>query len=294
MNMPRLHFRCWLSALLLLGILSSGVGKASTESSVNPLWQKVVMVGASASAGFTVREPLGGTNTLLLRLNRHVDAALRSPHPPVLNVASSLFFLQPESTGRAQVSRALQEKPSLVLAVDFPFWFCYGKGTNDTDRLQRFEQGLRLLEPLTCPIVIGDLPDASAAVDVILRPDQMPSTNALAVANARLRTWATTRTNVTLVSLATLIQVAEHNRAFSLHGKSIPAGHTRALLQSDNLHPSPEGSAVIALTMLDALQSKFHFPDHEIQWDPAALVRAVRGTLPAPAGAASAAATATP
>jgi hypothetical protein len=208
-----------------------------------------------------------------------VDAAVVNPHEPVLNLAQALFFLQPESAGKSQMARALKEEPSLLLGVDFLFWFCYGKGTNDTERLLRLENGLKLLEPVTCPLILGDIPDASAAVNKMLSPSQIPTTNAMVVANARLKAWAATRQNVILVPLSKLIQVASLNQPFTVHGTTLPAGRTRVLLQNDNLHPSPPGCAVIALVALDHLQAKYQYAEAEVQWEPTTLLRTVSDSL---------------
>src|SRR6186713_2861433 len=61
----------WLVLIALFAGISGGLAGESTRGS-NPLWRKVVMIGASASAGFTISEPLGGTNTIQIRLSRHV------------------------------------------------------------------------------------------------------------------------------------------------------------------------------------------------------------------------------
>ena len=280
-----------IALLLLAANVAVGFAADTGELSTNRLWQKIVMVGASASAGFTVSEPFGGTNTLRLRLSRYVDAAVVAPREPVLNLAHAMFFLQPELTGRTQMTRALKEQPSLLLGVDFLFWFCYGKGTNDNDRLLRFEEGLKLLEPVTCPLVLGDIPDASAAVNIMLRPDQIPSTNAMAAANARLNSWAAPRSNVCLVPLSQFIRAASRNESITVHGLTLPAGKTRMLLQADNLHPSPSGTAAIALAVLGELRVKQRFPESDVRWDLAVLVNAVRDSLrstpnpsPQPAG----------
>ena len=268
----------WLVALLLAAIVPAALASESSQAT-NLLWRKIVMIGASASAGFTVSEPLGGTNTVQLRLSRHVDAALVAAHEPVLNLASSFFFMQPESSGKAQMARALKEEPSVLLGVDFLVWFCYGKGTNDAERLLRFENGLKLLEPVTCPLVLGDIPDASGAVNKMLRPDQIPTPAALAAANARLTAWAKARPHVMLVPLSQLMTVAMRNDTYAVHGVTLPAGRTRAMLQDDNLHPTTTGSAVITLTIFDALQRQFKFADTEIRWDPATLVKSVRESV---------------
>jgi len=259
--------------LLVVSLTSSWGGEAPPAA--NPLWRKMVMIGASVSAGFTVNEPLGGTNTIQLRLSRHVDAALVATHPPVLNLASAFFFLQPEASGRAQMTRALKEEPSVLLGVDFLFWFCYGQGTNDLERLLRFDQGLKLLEPVTCPLVLGDLPDVSSSVNKMLRPDQIPSPAALAAANAKLKLWVKDRPHVRLLPLSDLVAVAMRNGAYSIHGVNLPAGRTRSLLQDDNLHPSAVGSAVIALTIFDVLRQQYNFDEAEVRWNPTAIVEGV-------------------
>src|SRR6266436_6683392 len=94
-------------------------------------WSRIVMIGASASAGFYESEPFGGPTTSKLRLNRYLDAALQTSHEPVRNFSSAMFFMQPEGQGQSQSERALQSKPSLVVGLDFLFWFCYGDGPTD-------------------------------------------------------------------------------------------------------------------------------------------------------------------
>ena len=73
-----------------------------------------------------------------------------APHEPVQNFGDRLFFVQPEAAGRYQIEQALKAKPTLLVGIDFLFWFCYGDGSTDKDRLQRFEKGLKLLESVEC------------------------------------------------------------------------------------------------------------------------------------------------
>jgi len=227
---------------------------AATNITASP-WQRIVMIGASATAGFTAAEPLGGTNTANHALSRYVDAALKVSHEPVLNLGNAFFFLQPESIGQQQITRALTNRPTLVVGLDFPFWFCYGEGETDEERLARFDAGLKLLEKISCPLVIGNLPDASAAVNKMLRPDQMPSLKAIAAANLRLKTWAANRGQVAVVELSEFMRKATANLAISISDYTLQEGQTRMLLQNDTLHPSPPGCAVLALAVLDAYQA---------------------------------------
>jgi hypothetical protein len=227
---------------------------------------RIVLVGASASSGFTKRETFGGTNTQFLRLDRYLDAAITMPHQPVQNFSSAFFFLNPTKTAETQLARVHQADPTLVVGVDFPFWFCYGKGSNDVERLSRFDEGLKFLEGISCPLVIGDLPDASEAVGKILSPNEIPSSKVLAAANAKLAAWAETRTNVYVLPLAHFMQTAAHNEPMQARHYTIAGGETSRLLQEDRLHPTTTGCSVLALAILEAVAAKQNL-DNAVNWN---------------------------
>ena len=271
-----------LLTLLFVTLGVSGHGAERAAPAPRPPWGRIVMIGASATAGFTVSEMLGGTNTQLHRLSRYVDAALLAPHEPVQNLAHTLFFMQPEATGQSQIHDAIESKPTLVIGVDFLFWFCYGaQARTDAERSQRFEQGLKLLESVPCPLIVGDIPDASAAVNGMLSEKQMPSARAMAAANRRLKEWSATRPQVVVVPLAAFMHAAMVNQPLQVSGHTWPAGQTRRLLQDDMLHPSPPGAAALALAILDAFQSTHpHAATNEIRWNSTEVFRL--GSKPTP------------
>jgi hypothetical protein len=246
---------------------------ASRENNWNSQkpWRRIVMIGASATAGFTESELFGGPQTAQYKLSRYVEAALIGPHEPVRSLASTFFFMHPETEAERQVGLALEAKPSLVIGIDFLFWFCYGEGRTDQERLARFEQGLKLVERVSCPLILGDIPDASGAVNRMLGPEEMPSTAAMVAANRRLKHWASARTNVVIAPLSSFMRTVTANQALSFHGRTLPAGKTCILLQNDNLHPSAPGCAVLALMALDSFQSKHSAS--EIRWDPQEVFR---------------------
>jgi len=187
-----------------------------------------------------------------------------------------MFFVQPETVGRNQIELALQIRPSLLVGADFLFWFCYGNGNTDQERLARFEQGLKLFDAVRCPIILGDIPDCSAAVNGMLRPEQMPSPTAIAAANRRLKEWARSRPRVAILSISGFMRTVLANQALSVHGFNLPAGETRILLQEDNLHPSPPGCAVLALALLDTFQARRPLSSAgEIRWNPKEVYRLV-------------------
>src|ERR1017187_4912787 len=106
-------------------------------TTANSPWERIVMVGASVSAGFTESELFGGPRTPQYRLSRYVDAALLMPHEPVQNVGNAMFFMAPEEAGRRQIEQAIKTGPTMVVGIDFLFWFCYGNVPTNEDRLQR-------------------------------------------------------------------------------------------------------------------------------------------------------------
>ncbi len=287
---PNSHtYRAWWLTVLLLALSIPVAETAKTEEppkvvsvpsalvqspAAKPPWGRIVMVGASASAGFTEAEPFGGPKTLQHRLSLYLDAALLAAHEPVQDLANAMFFLQPEAAGRYQIDLALKARPTLVVGIDFLFWFCYGEDPSEKERLQRFEKGLKLLENVQCPLVLGDIPDASGASNDMLPADQIPSAATMSAANRRLKEWAAGRRQIVIVSLSGFMRTAMADQALTIHGHIVPAGKTRELLQSDKLHPSALGSAVLALAILDAVQSKWPAPSTaEIRWDPKEVLR---------------------
>jgi hypothetical protein len=272
-----------LSALLLVStihpIQAQGQAVAAVATNAPPaksLWERIVLIGASASAGFIESEPFGGTNTRQFRLSRYVDAALVAPHQPVTNLATAFFFMEPEATGKSQIEKALKHKPTLVLGVDFPFWFCYGNLRTNETRQQRFEKGLKLLENIPCRLVLGDIPDAAAAAKGMLGEKEIPTPEEMVAANRRLRAWAAGRSQVIIFPLADYMRAALGNKALTVHGTILPAGETRQLIQKDKLHPSALGCATLAVAILDTVQSKeAQSTAADIRWDPKEVFRMV-------------------
>jgi hypothetical protein len=238
-------------------------------------WHRVVVIGASASAGFVLEEPLGGTNTTNCKLRFYLDAAIAAPHPPLRDFSTALMFLNPDAFSQQQIQATLAAKPTLVIGVDFLFWYCYGAGMTDAERLQHFDEGLRLLEKIPCPLVVGDIPDASSATNTgIISSGQVADAAVRAAANERLEKWAASRPQVVVVPLAKFMQDVSGNKALTVHGMKFPAGKTRAFLQDDQLHPTPPGAAILALGILDALAAKEPgFPASDIRWSPIEVYR---------------------
>jgi hypothetical protein len=254
-------------AAIVLGIAFALM--QTTSSAVESTWSRVVVIGASASAGFVLTEPFGGTNTVRCKLHHYLDAAIIPPHAPVKNVATALFFLSPDAMAAQETEAATNSQPTLIVATDFLFWFCYGQGNTDAERADHFEAGLQALEKIRCPLLVGDIPDASSATNTgIISPAQVPSEKARLAANARLKSWAAKHPQVTIVPLAEFMRATKANAEIKIHGLTLPAGKTRSLLQADGLHPNPRGAAVLALGIWDAfLKAHPKIPAKEIRWN---------------------------
>lgn len=118
--------------------------------------------------------------------------------------------------------------------------------------------------------MVGDVPDVSSATNTgIISAEQVPNATVLATVNARLKKWAAAQPNVAIVPLANFIQKISSNEAITIHGVNFAAGKTRMLMQADHLHPTPQGSAVLALGILDALTAQQkEFSAKDIRWSP--------------------------
>jgi len=263
--MRRKPFYCVTRISLCVVIASWQLAVVAADSP----WQRVVVIGASASAGFVLSEPFGGTNTTKCKLDYYLDAAIAAPHTPVKNLATALLFLNPEAFGPLQIEAATNDRPTLVVGVDFLFWFCYGEGRTDAARARRFEAGLKLLEQVPCPLIVGDIPDAAFATNTgIISPAQVPSETARHAANRRLLAWAVAHPGVVIVPLEKYMAATMANQAVTIRGRTVPAGKTRALLQPDQLHPNPRGAAVLALEILDALVARrTEFGAADVRWN---------------------------
>ncbi len=223
----------------------------------------IAVVGASASAGWGVVIPTPPTDHAIPVHHRHADladvlpAVLGGDREDVSGHTAIWFFSAPHRIGPAVLQSAQAARPTHIVALDFLFWFAYGShdgqgvpiGRDDIDaRLANLNQGLRLLESIEVPVLVGDIPDVSPAADVwpiaLLRMDQVPTPEALAAMNLRIREWVASRDDTTLIPLAAT--VARMQRGESLHLNEHIWPSDSALIQFDQLHPTTLGLVALA------------------------------------------------
>lgn len=223
----------------------------------------VAIVGASVSAGFVDSVLAGGSaDNETVPLVRVVKPWLEELDAAVVSRADLAMFLDPAGRGRKQVDNALKSQPSLVVGIDFLFWFGYGNvpkdaleraGSEAKARLALLETGLSLLGRFECPLVVGDFPDMSGASQRMLRASQVPGAATRGELNARVQQWVSGRPNVRLVGLAPMVT------QMKLEGVALPleAGELRVppggLLQGDRLHVNRLGMAWVGYQLQEFL-----------------------------------------
>ncbi|MFM8699533.1 MAG: hypothetical protein ACKOF7_12940, partial [Phycisphaerales bacterium] len=279
---PRIGFRA-LPAAALLAVVGSVLLAVPAAMPVSlgrdalpgvdaaTLWARVRIVGASASAGFAVRAPGGRTRVWWLESMplAHIGSAARLGAGEVTGDASRFFFIDPEGNGREQVDAllAMDPRPTVVLAPDFLFWFTYGTVgpgrrpvRDEAERLALLAEGLRILDRVGeagIPLVVGDLPDMSAAVGKMLSRAQMPARGTIERANEEIRAWAARRPRVALLPLGRLVSDLRSGKPFQAGRRTWDAAVDGALIQRDDLHPTFEGSVALLARAEQAANDRF-------------------------------------
>jgi len=241
----------------------------------------VVVLGSSASAGFGLGAELGAP----LSLADILGLALAETGGGVQGFADTTFFLAPEREGREQVEEALGVNPTLVIAVDFPFWYGYGELAGCADRLALLERGLAQLERFTCPVLVGDLPDMTGALEgqspllgggAMLRPGQIPGADCRARLNRRIEDWAAEKANAVVFPLAFFMAELARPGTFEFRGLRFDGASKRGMLQADLLHPTVRGTTTAALFILHHLAEAKWLDGRAVTWDAAALEQRIR------------------
>lgn len=260
----------YLCLSLILITASRGDDGESRPASSPALLQKVVVIGASASAGFTFS---GAKHPIM----HFVNAAVETPHDPYKSLANESFFFSPELNGKNQVEEAVDAQPSLVIGVDYLFWLGYGIVKSEDERVALLEKGLQFLETVSCPLIISEYPDMSPAIGKMLSKGQVPAKETFVKLNNRVREWAAKHPNVILVNLPELLDKLRNGDEVTIRGNQYPKGSTHALLQTDELHPTAEGTAVLTIITLDALcKARKDVSESAILWDAKKILEKVK------------------
>ncbi|MEM9080831.1 MAG: hypothetical protein AAGC74_09090 [Verrucomicrobiota bacterium] len=230
------------------------------------LWTRPLVIGASLADGFNKNNILGPPSQDL-SLHLHLDNALTTPHGTIENKGLITFFTDPESNAKYQIDFVATHKPTVIFAPDFLFWFLYGNIAGDeSTRLENLQKGFTYLEKIAVPLIIGDIPDARHAAGGILNQAQIPEAKTIATANQRIRTWAQQRKQTGILPLAQFMAHVRDQKPIPIGKLQVRAQDTTKLLQPDQLHPTAEGAALIALAALQELQTITSFDQSSVTW----------------------------
>lgn len=231
-----------------------------------PPIKRLATIGASATAGFGTYfwryengRPVRDSTTLA----KFIRAA-SNDQLVVTDLGTAQFFTNPAGIGSLIVTRALRSRPDLVIGIDFLFWFCYGSigiearpMRTPEARMAMLEEGLRLLDQVVAakiPLVVGDIPDMSAAEGRILQRGQVPPVSVRLEANRRIQAWVAARPTVELFSLDQLQTLLSSDDPIEVDGVRLGGDERTRLLQSDRLHPTVGGLTVMIATLDDVLE----------------------------------------
>ncbi|NBX35908.1 MAG: hypothetical protein EBR10_01615 [Planctomycetes bacterium] len=260
------------------------------------LYERIVIVGASASDGFGVflhpteatatgeaaaaptapskAPPIGVSLAMILR-QAGAQPASASPDarepttaailPTIRHFTSGFFFANPGPIARSEVNRAIDAQPTLVLALDYLFWFAYGTVNANGEpmrdaaqRLENLELGLQQLQRIIdagAPIVVGDIPDMRESIGRMLSKAQVPDADTIARANERIQAWIREHPSTRLLRLSEIQTKLRERMPVQLGGREWTSTDTTPLLQDDQLHPTFVGTVAIASALIDTARA---------------------------------------
>lgn len=223
-----------------------------------------VIIGASVSDGYDHLERLGGPKSDALALDLYLKKSIKSPATKFSNYSNRFCFVYPIGISHKQVADALESRPTVIIAVDQLFWQLYGNFPSPEQRLITFKAALTKLDPITCPLVIGNIPDASHSINKMLAPSQIPNIQIINKANQLLTAWVAKRKQTAIIDLARFMELCVSNKEIKLKHITYPPGTTKQFLQTDMLHLTPVGATAISYAVLEALQSISDLKDTDL------------------------------
>lgn len=192
--------------------------------------------------------------------------------------SSGFFFANPGPTGRGEIDRALKIKPTLVLGLDFLFWYVYGTVTAEgkpmttgADRLSNLQLGLDQLDRIVnagIPLVIADIANMHDAIGKMLSENQVPDVQTIGNANTRIMEWVKARPLVKIMPLSQILETLKSGGAIDLAGKSWNPAELGELLQNDQLHPTFAGTVVLAAGLIDLAKTNDPSAPPPFDFDP--------------------------
>ncbi|MEE9394069.1 MAG: carboxypeptidase-like regulatory domain-containing protein [Planctomycetota bacterium] len=234
-------------SLMMAGLAPLASAQSPSLESGQPKTPKVAelrlgVIGASISAGMSSQLTMAKAMQQSLRADRKaLDAT---------DAANIMTFLNPTGISAQALARMDNEKLQGVVAVDYLFWFTYGRRFGDYEARQKsLASALAGLEVIKVPLWLGDIPHITDASLAMLRGNAVPPAEDLIKLNAQIRTWAATRKNVTILPVVRWLKDLKTGQPVpELKGK--PTFKRSDVLASDRLHLTKQGVLIAAQLIL--------------------------------------------
>jgi hypothetical protein len=260
--MLRREFLIATPALLAAPLLARE--DAAKTASRTAVLERVAVTGASVSRGFSSGVPLAAL----------LDYAIRVEHEPVEDHSDPAMGIGMPGSGEAQIDRVLEEGRSLVVALDFLFWYVHfvpaGKDPAAL-RLERLDRGLAQLDRVEGPLVLGDIPAMHDVPETRLPPAARPDPDTLERAADRIRDFAAKRARVQLLPLASWVdelRAGKWTLEGSEDGKTARTPLTPELaVHDDRMHPTTLGALALGERVIAAIRERHGLLDREFSFD---------------------------
>lgn len=262
-----LHLAFALAPALALGHLAMGqepppVAAPAEGEAGRAAPRTVFVAGASVSAGYGLSAELKTEADVPLSV--FLTATLTPEGGERLRFMGEgrrWFSFDPYESGAVQVDAALAAKADVFVGVDFLFWYAFGATSGRTPRRAAgLEAGLKQLERLSGPVIIGDLPDIEHALEgrgpfgaPMVQRRMLPSEEERASMNRRIRAWAMEREHVRVFPLADVVGRQVRGEVIQVRDLEWDPETPGEGLQRDLLHPNSRGTTWVAMAVADAL-----------------------------------------
>jgi len=260
--MTYMHSSLTLGAICLFACLAPAMqdseAKESPDNKRPPVLERVYVAGASVSDGFGLSKDLKTS----VKLSHIFQAACVAEEAEFIPLGDARFFLDPRNAGERIIQTAKEGEASCFVGVDFLFWYAYGVKSEKL-RVSYVDAALKSLEALECPVLLGDLPDMSIALDgnyfgrPMISPEMIPTKETLKTINEHLHAWTAAREDAHVVPLASLLKKIQSGEDIKLRGVLYQPESLKELMQADLLHLTAEGSMAVCLLVGDLLVNQY-------------------------------------
>jgi len=245
-------FTCATSLLLCLSARPpQPAAPAADKLAQNPIFARIVVLGGDVADGFGLERELGAPGSLL----DVIEASILTPHQPI----EKRTALWGSTAGLPElVGVAAGAKPTLVVALDYLVASAYFSAENDEQRIAGVDKALQALEVLSCPILLGDVPDLAPAFTAqkpVIDAQHAPSPEGLKTIGAHIEQWSAAHKNVVIAPFAAWMHDVHTEEPFTIRGTTWFKSWISELVQKDRVHPRLQGTISEWLASADALCS---------------------------------------